>query len=162
MKIEGHTLREYLRLTSPAFGLVLAVWLLRLVLAAAGVPINIVRLFSVSVASAVAMVMAVLLLHLHRSGGYLSAFVCSYILEIWTQLLVVAAIAFTILTGISNIFSEPEFTPRSGNQVHHILSHLFFGVVVGAVFSVIISSTMLWIFRRLIPMGPSQPKLAGH
>lgn len=162
MNIEGHSLREYLRLTSPAFGLILAVWLLRLVLAAADVPINIVRLFSVSVASAVAMVMAVLLLHLHRAGGYLSAFACSYVLGIWAQLLLVCAIVFSIITGIPTIYCAPEFTPPSWSQWHHVLSHIFFGVVVGAVFSLILSSLLLWMFRRLIPVKPTQPKLAGH
>jgi hypothetical protein len=159
MNIEGHSLREYLHLTFPAFGLILAVWMLRLVLAAAGAPLNIVRLFSVSVASAVAMVLAVLLLHLHHAGGYLGAFVCSYVLGIWAQLLLVSAIIFTIVSGIPTIYSAPEFTPPAWSQWRHVLSHLFFGFVVGAVFSFVLSALLLWMFRRLVPVKPSHPKM---
>ena len=43
MKISGHGLRDHFRLLMPSFGLITAVFVLRLVLHAAGAPSGLVR-----------------------------------------------------------------------------------------------------------------------
>ena len=67
MKIGEHGLRDHLRLLAPMFGLIAAVWALRWIMALASTPPGLVRMMSVSVAGAVAVLVAVVIIHFKRS-----------------------------------------------------------------------------------------------
>ena len=156
MKIGGHGLGEHLRLLAPLFWLIAGVWALRLVLAAAGAPFPLVRACSVSVTGAVAILLAVILIHIRRFGGYVNVAVAAFLLECCLQLLIVAAIAFAALTGIQNIYTAPEFSFRLSSLTHHMVGHLTFGIGVGTLMGTAMGSLLLWLLRRLVPVKSAQ------
>ncbi len=152
MNICGHGLRDYLRLLAPSFGLITAVFILRLVLDAAGAPSGVVRVCSVTVAGAVAILVAVLMIHNRRFGGYSNVAVAALLLVGWQQLLISGAIAFFAFTGIQNIYSAPEYSGRLADPWHHIAGHLTFGLGFGELVGAAMGCLLLWMLRRLMPV----------
>jgi len=153
MRIGNHGLREHIRFLMPLFGLIAAVWLLRLVLDKAGTPAPIVRMFSVTVAGSASILLAVLLIHFKGFGGYGSVVVSAFLLEFWSQLLICSAIAFSALTKTMNIYSAPEYSPRA-SPLAHIIGHITFGVGLGTLLlGAGMGSLLLWLLRRIVPLG---------
>jgi hypothetical protein len=138
----------------PSFGLITAVFVLRLVLHAAGAPFGLVRACSVTVAGAVAVLVAVLLIHTRRFGSYPNVVVATLLLVGWEQLLISGAIAFYAFTGISNVYSVPEYSPpgRFVDPWHHIAGHLIFMLAFGELLGAGMGCLLLWMLRRLVPM----------
>ena len=97
MKIGNHGLREHIHLLMPLFGLIAAVWLLRIVMDKAGTPPAVVRMVSVTVAGAGSVLLAVLLIHFKAFGSYPNVVAAAFLLECWQQLLICGAIAFSVL-----------------------------------------------------------------
>lgn len=153
MKIGGHRIREHIRLLAPLFILIAAVWLIRLVLGAAGFSHGFVRAISVTGVSAFAILLATLLIHARRFGSYSSVVVSSLLLMIWSQLLVVLAIVFSVMTGTENIFTAPEFSIPGDDTYHirHIIGHLTFGVGLGTLSGAATGCLLLWMLRTLVP-----------
>lgn len=153
MKIGGHSLRDHFGLLAPLFGLIAAVWALRLILDAAGAPSAIIRITSVTTAASIALLLAVLLIHFRRFGGYPSVVVAALLLTCWQELLVIAAIVFAVLTGSENVFSAA----RHGRMVHdprhlrHIMGHLTFGLGLGTLLGSAMGCVLLWVLRRIDP-----------
>lgn len=154
MNINGHGLREHLQLLAPLFGLIGAVWALRLVAAAAGASHGIARLFSVSVAVPICVLLAVLLMHTRRFGGYANVVTVTFLLVLWAQLLISAAIAFFAFTGKHNIYSEPEYSFGLLNPWKHIAGHLTFGIGFGTLVGTAMGCLFLWMLRKL-PADPA-------
>lgn len=150
MKIGGHGLRDHIQLLAPLFGLVAGVWALRMVLSVAGAPPGVIRACSVTVAGAVSILLAVLLIYFKHFGGYASVATAALLLGIWEQLLIVAAIAFTVFTGMTNIYTAPEFGGRL-SPLSHILGHLTFALGLQALFGAGMGSLLLWMLRKLVP-----------
>jgi hypothetical protein len=63
--------------------------------------------------------------------------VASLLLTAWGQILVIAAIVFSILTSTQNVFTQPEFSMRGDDplHLHHIYGHLTFGIGLGTLFA---------------------------
>lgn len=156
MKIGGYELREYLRLLAPSFWFIAAVWVLRLVLDLAGAPGGLVRACSVTVAGAVSILLAVLLIHVRRFGSYANVAFASLLLVLWEELLIDSAIALSVLTQKSNIFTAPEYSGHGMSPLQHILGHLTFGVVLGSLFGTAMGCLLLWILRRMVPLGSNR------
>ncbi len=157
MKIQRHSLGDHIRLLAPLFGLIAAVWALRLVVYAAGAPGIVIHFVSVTLAGAVSLLLAVLLIHLKRFGGYASVFVCAFLLQSWAHLLIAGAIAFAALTGTSNVYTAPEFIPHMPQPIslwRHMFGHLTFGVGTGTLFGSAMGCLLLWVLRHLIPLKP--------
>lgn len=155
MKIGGHDLRDHFRLLAPSFGLITAVWLLRLVLDEVGAPHGVVRAFSVLVASAVAVLLAVLLMHAKRFGSYPNVAAAAFLLVFWAQLVIASAIAFAALTGTRNIYTAPEYS-FGASHWRHIAGHLTFGVGEGTLLGTAMGSLLLWLLRFLVPAAPAK------
>ncbi len=153
MKVCGYGIREHVRLLAPLFGLIAAVWALRLVLDAAGAPRGLVRIFSVTVFGAVAVLLAVLLIHFRGFGSYPNVAVAALLLVFWQQLLIVAAIAFSTLTGTKNIFAAPEYSGPGLTPGRHILGHLIFGIGMGELMGAAMGCLFLWLLRKILPMS---------
>jgi len=151
MRIDGHRLRDHLRLLSPLFGLIVAVWALRLIMDLAGTPAMIVRLVSVGVAGAVSVLAAAFLIHFKRFGSYASVLAAACLLICWEQLLIVLAIAFAALTHTANVYSATEYA-HGLSPAGHIASHLIFGVTIGWVFAAAMGCVVLWMLRHLVPV----------
>lgn len=155
MKIGGHALREHIRLLAPLFGLIAAVWALRLVLVAAGAPPGLVRVCSVTVTGAVSVLLAALLIHFRRFGSYSNIVVAAFLLQCWQQLLIVGAIAFSVFANINNVYSAPEYSPHGG-PLGHIAGHLTFGLGMGTLFGAGTGCLLLWMLKRLVPVNPAK------
>ena len=149
MNIGGHGLREHLQLLAPLFGLIAAVWVLRLVVFAAGAPASSLwlRVISVTVFGAVSILLAVLMIHRRRFGSYANVVVATFLLACWQQVLIVAAILFTALTGITNVYSAPAFSFGESLAVH-AAGHLTFGIGSGTIFGGAMGCLLLWMLRR--------------
>ena len=150
MKIDGHGLREHIYLLAPLFGLIAAVWALRLILSFADAPMGLIRVFSVTVAGSVSILFAALLIYFKQFGGYGSIAVAALLLSLWEQVLIVGAIAFTIFTHVVNIYTAPEFGGRL-SPLGHIMGHLTFGFALEGLFGAGMGCVLLWLLRKLIP-----------
>ena len=152
MNIGGYGVRDYFRLLSPSFSLIAAVWLLRWVLDELGAPHALVRGMSVSGATALAMLIAVGLIHFRCVGGYASVLLSSFLLAVWEQGLIVVAIVFSVLIGRVNVFTEPEFSiGNDPGHYRHILGHLTFGIASGMLFGAATGCVLLFLLRKLVP-----------
>jgi len=160
MRVGGHPMREHVRLLLPLFAFLLVVWLLRLLLAAAGASLSISRVFSVTTASAVAVLLAVLLIHFHRFGGYTNVVTTSLLLNTWSQILIVIAILFAVVTGTENVYTLPEFSAPGDDPMHlrHIFGHLTFMVGLGTLFGAGVGCLMLWFLRLMVPVRGEKAK----
>lgn len=151
MKIFGRTLGEYISLLTPLFGLIAAVWALRLVLAAAGAPLALVRVVSVTVAGTLTVLLAAVMIHTRRFGSYSRLIVAVFLLVLWEQILIASAIAFAMATGRQNIYTAAEFSLHlEGHQLQHLVAHLTFGVGFGTLFGAAIGCVLLFMIKRLV------------
>lgn len=156
MKVGGHSFQDHLRLLSPLFGLVTAVWVLRLVLAAAGAPKGVTSFFSLTAATPISVLLAVLLIHMRRFGSYPNVVLAGILLNTWAELLIIAAIVFSVLTGTENIFTAPEYSFPEDNVYHlrHIYGHLTFGIGVSSLLGAGVGCLLLWLLRKMVPVRP--------
>jgi hypothetical protein len=151
MKVNGLSLRDHLRLLVPLFGLVLAVWALRWVLAAMGASGRLLSICSVTVAGPAALLLAVLLIHGRRFGSYTNVVAAAFLLQCCQQGLIIAAIAFATFTGIQNVYSAPEFS-FGLSPWRHMVGHLTFGVGLGTLSGSAMGCLLLWMLRKLVPL----------
>jgi succinate dehydrogenase hydrophobic anchor subunit len=160
MRVGGHRMREHVRLLLPLFAFLLVVWLLRLLLAAAGASLSVSRVFSVTTASAVAVFLAVLLIHFHGFGGYTNVVTTSLLLNAWSQVLIVIAILVAVVTGTENVYTLPEFSVPGDDPLHlrHIFGHLTFMLGLGTLFGAGVGCLMLWFLRLMVPMRREKAK----
>ena len=150
MKILFRRLRDHIRLLFPIFAFIAGVWLLRWMMDAAGTPMIITRLVSVTVASGVSILLAVLLIHAKRYG-YASVVIASLFINVWSEGLIAAAIWFTMLTGKTNIYSAPQYSEME-SHFDHLRAHLTFGIAIGTIEGAIVGCLLLWLLRRLVPV----------
>ena len=153
MKIGGHGLREHIQLLMPLFGLLGAVWLIRIVLAALGAPAMLIRLASLTVVGPATVVLAAVLIHSRQFGSYPSVVLSSFLLNAWVQLLIIVAIAFGTITGMENVYTAPEFSFPGDDPHHvkHILGHITFGLGFSSLVGAAEGCLLLWILRKLTP-----------
>src|SRR5437867_7906653 len=153
MKVCGYRLRDHIRLLVPLFALLTGVWALRLILAAAGAPIGLTRYASLTVMGPAVVLLAALLMHERRFGSYTNVVLASFLLNAWAQLLIVAAITFTVVSGKQNIYTAPEFSipTHDPSHVRHILGHLTFLIGFGTLVGAAEGCLLLWLLRKLTP-----------
>jgi hypothetical protein len=152
MKICGRGLRDHIRLLAPLFGFITVVWALRWALDANEVSPGLVRVFSVTGATSLSVLIAVWLIHTRGFGSYPNVVVASLLLTVFEQVLIVAAIAFSVVSKIENVFTRPEFSrPDDPHHVKHIVGQLTFGIGAGILLGTATGCLMLWLLRRLVP-----------
>jgi hypothetical protein len=150
MKIGERDLGEHLRLLAPLFGFIAAVWALRLVLDFAGAPPLVVHFCSVTLAGALSILFAVLLIYFKRFGGYLNVIACAILLAIWEQGLISAALVFTLLTGLPTIYNAPRYSFQM-TVVRNLLSHVTFGLGFGSLFGAAMGCLLFLLLRVMVP-----------
>ena len=122
MNFCGRGLRDHIRLLAPLFGLITLVWALRWALDAAGVSPSLVRMFSVTGTTSLAVLIAVWLIHTRGFGSYPNVVISSLLLVAYAQVLIVLAIVFSVVTKIDNVFTRREYsTPDDPNHIKHIV-----------------------------------------
>jgi hypothetical protein len=124
----------------------------------AGAPPAHVRIVSVTVATAVSILLAVLLVHFKAFGSYASVVAAAFLLELWSQLLICGAIAFSAVTGTTNVYSAPEYSFHSGPG-RHIFGHLTGVLGSGTLLGAAMGCLLLWMLRRLVPVGPGKTRV---
>jgi hypothetical protein len=157
MILHGRTFQDHLRLLGPLFGFIAAVWVLRMVLDFAGVPKWVLHWVSVTLATTVAVFLAVLLIYARRFGGYVNVVFSVFLLGVWEQLLLSGAVAFAAMTGTRNIYSAPEYAPL-GTPLQHVLGHLTFGIGFVTLFGSAVGCALYFLLSRIMP-APSAPKV---
>ena len=152
MSFCGHGLRDHVRLLTPLFALIAVVWVLRLLLDAAGVSHAIVRIFSLTAATSLSILIAVWLIHTRSFGSYPNVIVASLLLVVFEQLIIVLAIVFAVLSKTENVFTKPQYSmPDDPNHLKHILGQLTFGIGAGILLGTATGCLMLWLLRMLVP-----------
>ena len=154
MKIGGHGIREHLQLFAPLFALIAAVWVLRMVADYAGAPHGFVHVVSVNIAGSISILIAVILMHVRKFGGYANVAAATFMLVLWKELLVSAAVAFTAVTGLATIYAAPEFSGVPGHPLTpgwHIIGQLTFGLGLQTLFGSAMGCFILWILRAFVP-----------
>lgn len=149
MNIHGHGFQDHLHLVAPLYGLIGAVWALRMILAAAGAYHGMVVAVSVTVATAFSVLVAVMLIHVRRFGSYSNVVFVCFLLSLWGQLLISAAIGFSALTGKATVYAAPEFSVHTLTYTQHIVGHLTFGVGFGTISGTAMGWLLLWMLRQL-------------
>ncbi len=152
MKIGGKSLRDHIQLLAPLFALLFAVWLLRIVLSVAHTPNWLIRAFSLTGAVPLTILLAALLIHLKDFGGYSNVVWSAFLLTVWGQLLIVAAVGFSVLVGVDNVYSVPEFSLPMEDPLHllHMASHVAM-IPLGTLLGAAMGSFLLWLLRAAVP-----------
>ena len=155
MRIVGQRLRDHIRLLAPLFILLAIIWSLRLIFAALNFPAWWLRISSVTVATSFSVMLAVLLIHVRRFGGYTNVVLSSLLIHAWASGLIILAIVFSVLTGIENVFTRPEFSIPVDDHLHlrHIYGHLTFGIGWGTLSGSAVGCMLLWLLRLLMPLS---------
>jgi len=153
MRIGGHGLREHVSLLAPLFGLLGAVWLIRIILGAAGAPSVVIRIASLTVVGPASALLAAVLIHSRQFGSYANVVLSSFLLNGWVQLLIITAIAFGTISGIENVYTAPEFSMPFDDPYHirHILGHITVGLGIGSLIGAAEGCLLLWLLRRITP-----------
>ena len=153
MKIGGHRFTEHIRLLLPVLGLVTAVWILRWIVSTSGVPIEITRLVSLTTATGVSIILAVLLIRSRRFGGYASVVLASFILNTWSQSLIVAAIIYAQISHKENVYTLPAYSLPADQPtlLQHVYEHITSGIGMGTIVSAAVGCLLLWLLRTLVP-----------
>ena len=157
MNINGHGLRDHIRLVAPLLGAIAAVFVLREVSFAAGAPHLVVHVLSVTVAIPTCVMLAVLLIHIRRFGGYANVVLSALLLVLWGQLLIVGAIAFSALSKMETVYTGPQYSFRGVSPMKHIVGQLTFVVGIETIFASAMGCLLLWMLHRL-PKDPAQVK----
>lgn len=146
-------LRDHVRMLTPLFVLIAGVFALRWIISAAGSPPWLVRITSVGVATAAAILMAVLWAHFRQVGGYASVVISSILLNLWAELLIVGAILFSVWSGHVNIYTAPEYSMTGTDPEHlrHIYAHMTFGLGIGTLTGAAGGAMLLLLLRLLLP-----------
>lgn len=158
MNVCGRSIRDHIRLLAPLFGLIAIVWALRWGLDQAGFSHGLVRAFSVTGATSLAILIAVWLIHRRGFGSYPNVVGASLLLVVFSQLIIVVAIVYSVITKTENVFTEPEFSIVGDDPYHirHIIGHLTFGIGAGMLFGAATGCLMLWLLRTLVPTRARQ------
>ncbi|HLG16877.1 MAG TPA: hypothetical protein VJH03_20595 [Blastocatellia bacterium] len=155
MRIGGRRVREHIRFLWPLFGFIAVVWALRLVADAVAPNHRIARFFSLTAAAPLAVLLAVLMIHVRRFGGYKNVVIASLLLVAWSHLLIMVAIVFSVVTGLENVFTAPEFSVPLDDRYHvrHILGHVTLAIG-GGLMGAGIGCVLLYLLRLLVPSRP--------
>jgi hypothetical protein len=149
MRIDGHSLRDYLHLLAPLGALMAAVWALRIVVYAAGARGDVLHIISVTLAGRLSILLAVIMIHRRRFGGYTSVITSVFLLTCWEQFIISAAILFTVLTGMTNVYSASRFT-FGESPLAHLVGHLTIGIGSGTLLGAAMGCLLLLIVRKLM------------
>lgn len=160
MKVHGHGLREHIQFLAPLLLFVLIVWILRMILGVVNFPLWFSKFFSVSVASAIGLLIAIFWIHARGFGSYPNVVMASFLINAWTHLLIIVAIIFGVITATENIFTRPEFSIKEDDAFHlrHILGHLSFGIGANTLLGAGMGCLILWLLRVFIPASEQEKK----
>ena len=149
MRFGDKSFADHLRLLQPCLVLILIVWALRFLAFWMGLPDYVVRLLSVSGAIPLAIILAALLIHVRRFGGYVNLIVASAVLVCFGQALIILAIILGSL-GLENTYSLSRGAAGRLDPTLHVFGHLL-AIPLGTLVGSIIGAIFFWMLGRTLP-----------
>ena len=148
----GKSLSEYMRFQKAILILIGVIWAVRLGLSLAGND-GAARWVSVTAVLALGAVYYGVAVYNRGFGSYKQLLPLCLIQGIVSQVLVALGIALAILTGQSNIFTAPEFSPPWGGiSWGHVADHVFVaGAIAFPLIGWLLGSIAMFIVRKVSP-----------
>jgi hypothetical protein len=147
----GKRFSEYIRFELWILILIAVVFVVRLVLPMAGVPIAQARWVSINLVLLVGLVYCSIAVHTARFGSYKQLFGLLLIQNVLGHFLIVVALAAAVITGTDNIYTSPEFFGgSSGRNWGHVLAHVVAGFVI-SVIAWLVGSAILFVTKKIAP-----------
>ena len=157
----GKPVSEYIAFAKPVLALIAVVWLLRLGLSMAGVPVGAARFVSVTGVVLLGAFYFGWAVGQKGFGSFRQLYGLNLVQGVFSQTLVALAIVLAIVIGRDNIYTIPEFYPASagndplgfppdGKNFAHAFAHLVVGAVIIPIVGFILGSVVL-LFTRAKP-----------
>ena len=156
MTIFGKPLSEYISFAALFLILVPLVGIIRLGLSLQGMPNSTVRWFSMTVVAFIGVLYFAIRVHTSGFGSYKQLLVLVALQNLVSQVISIVGILISIITGMGNIFSAPEFSFGGGNPWLHLAAHVFIGTTAGSLFPWLIGSLILFITRKVSGPVPAR------
>jgi hypothetical protein len=155
----GKPLSAYVAFARPVLVVITVVWLLRLVLSMAGVPVAGAQLVSVTAVVLLGALYYGWAVGQRGFGSFPQLYGLNLVQGIYSQTLVALAIVLAIVIGRDNIYTIPEFYPPSagndplglppdGKSFGHAFAHLVVGTVLVPIVGWLLGSVVLLVTRR--------------
>ncbi|MGH9427058.1 MAG: hypothetical protein ACRD2L_12245 [Terriglobia bacterium] len=152
MNIFGKRLSEYVVLSKPLLGLILAVGIARLALSLGGVPNSAAKWFSITAVIWIGVVYYSVRIHTTGFGSYKHVLPICILQSLTAQVVIVPAIILAILTGNDNIYSAPEFSfGADGKTWSHVWAHLLVGTTIGSLVGWLVGCLIMFATKKLAP-----------
>ena len=157
----GKPVSEYIAFAKPVLALIAVVWLLRLGLSMAGVPVGAARFVSVTGVVLFGAFYFGWAVGQKGFGSFKQLYGLNLVQGIFSQTLIALAIVLAIVIGRDNIYTIPEFYPASagndplgfppdGKNFAHAFAHLVVGAVIIPIVGFVVGSVVL-LFTRAKP-----------
>jgi hypothetical protein len=145
----GKKFQEYVQFQRWILILIAVVFLLRLGLSLAGVPVSQARWVSINLVLLVGLMYCSVAVHTRGFGSYKQLFGLLFVQTAFAHALIAAGIILGIVTGIDNIYTAPEFFGgSSGRNWMHVIAHVL-GMVVLPIFAWLVGSVILFLAKRI-------------
>ena len=156
----GKSLSQYVSFERPVLILIAVVWLMRLGLSTAGMPVSGARFVSVTGMLFLGSLYFGWAASQQGFGSFKQLYGANLVQGLFSQTLIAAAIVLAIVTGQDNIYTIPEFYPASagndpmglppdGKNFGHALAHLVLvGAIVGPIVGWLLSSAVHLVARK--------------
>jgi hypothetical protein len=148
----GKPLSDYVRFSGLFLILVLAAGITRLALSLGGASNETAKWFSMTVLVWIGVVYYSIQVHTTGFGSYRHLLPVVAILNISAQIIAIVGILIAIFTGVSNIFSAPEYSfagnGGDGKTWLHVAAHIFIGTTMGSLLPWAIGCGILALTRK--------------
>ena len=148
----GKRLADYIRFERWILILILVVFVVRLSMSLAGLPVAQTRWVSINIVLLVGLVYASVRVHTARFGAYKQLLVLQFFQWALAHVLISLGIVLGIVMGKDNIFTVPEFFGgQDGKSWFHVFLHLVVAPILFSVVSWLLGSAILFVTRRVKP-----------
>jgi hypothetical protein len=161
MKIFGKDFSAYINFQKIILLLILAIGLLRLGLSLGGLPVSVVKWFSITTALFVGLVYYSIRVYTSGFGSYRHLLPLLLIQGLLGQLVTVVGIAIAIYTQKDNIFSLPEYSQTFGGRTWmHAGGHIILGGIILSLMWWPIAALIMFVTKRLVSSPKAESKTA--
>src|SRR5262245_57758490 len=148
MTIFGKPLSAYVQFSRFFLVLVPLIGITRLVLSLGGEPNSMVKWVSATVCVFIATIYYAVRVHTSSFGSYKQLLVICVLLNLSMQIVSIAGIVLSAVTGTPNIYTAPEYGGTI-NPWLHAGAHLVIGTVAGSIVPWLVGSLVLFVTKKL-------------
>ena len=151
MTFFGRPLSDYVRFCKPFLVLIPIVGILRLALSISGEPNSSVKWVSMTALTWIGVLYYAARVHTTGFGSYKQFLPICVLLNLAAQAVAILGIIVAIVTGVSNIYSAPEYAfGGDGKTWLHVGAHLGIGTIAGSLVPWVIGSLVLFVSKKLV------------